>query len=98
MSLMGPEPKPVWKLRDAETGEVVFESDDPQTFVDRAHELEVEHKHRGLDSALRGIPGGTFSIEGDPIKLGVAGYRTSDGKKVGRKKLRTPSHLPDRDW
>lgn len=93
----------LWALNDTETGTCVFESSDPQEFVDRAAELEEEHKHRDPNGmGLAGVAAGTFSIEGDAVALGVVGHKVLDknGKlrKIGRGKLRTPSHLPDQDW
>ena len=57
-----------WKIRNRD-GEVVFESDDPQAIVDEADRLEREAKD---EEPLIGVAAGPYSIEGDPVELGVA--------------------------
>lgn len=58
----------VWSIHESLTGEKVFESDDPKAVVREAERLEKAAKG---EPPVRGVVGGSYRIEGDPVALGL---------------------------
>jgi hypothetical protein len=81
-------PEKGWQIVNRRTGDVVFESDDPQAVVDEGHRLAQEAE---AEAAKTGLPPVPYGFEGDPYELGVMQELDHKGNVVrGPKQHRRP--------